>query len=85
MATTEAFYVGGSGNSKGAVFRHFPEKKSVRKSIPVVKIPEKEEPISTKDWLKKYSLIKLKMDLNKLTAGSECKHSPTTANDSHQR
>lgn len=73
-AKTQAFYVGGNSNSKGAVFRDYPVKKSIRKSIPTVTIPDKEDPMCTRDWLRKYSLAKLKLDLHKLVSGPECKH-----------
>lgn len=72
---TESFYVGGSKNSKGAVFRTYSANKSVRKQVPAsVTIPDREEQVSTKDWFKKYSLVKLGLDLHKLVSGPECKH-----------
>ncbi len=72
---TESFYVNNSTNGKGAVFRTYPANKSIRKSVPAsITIPDREEPLSTKDWLKKYSLAKLKLDLHKLVSGPECKH-----------
>jgi hypothetical protein len=87
-AKLEAFYVGGNQNTKGTVIRDFPDKKSVRKAVPTaVKIPNKEEYVSTKEWLKSYSLAKLKLDLHKLVAGPECKHNAVNnqENDHHLR
>ncbi len=72
---SDSFYINNNTNGKGAVFRTFPNNKSIRKTIPSsVTIPDREEPLSTTDWLKKYSLSKLKLDLNKLVAGPECRH-----------
>ena len=52
--STEPFYIGGNNNSKGLVFSKFSSNaKSIRKVIPIVAIAEKEENLTTKEWLKK--------------------------------
>lgn len=74
-AASESFYINAKDNSKGAVITKFPSSKSVRKEVPTTNsIPDKEEILSTKDWLRKYSLLRMKLDLHKLISGPECKH-----------
>ncbi|XP_071962568.1 von Willebrand factor A domain-containing protein 3A-like isoform X2 [Antedon mediterranea] len=53
-----------------------PEQKKKRKFKPINHpiIPDKEEQITTKSWLKKYGLSKLRLDLNKLVTGPDCGH-----------
>ncbi|XP_010895711.3 von Willebrand factor A domain-containing protein 3A isoform X2 [Esox lucius] len=58
----------------GMVFKSHPKPRSVRKSIPIVVLPKQEEICSTKQWLKKFSIKKQKLDLNKLMSGPECTH-----------
>jgi von Willebrand factor A domain-containing protein 3 len=85
---TENFYVG-NGTVKGASLYHTSSSSSttskttpiLRKSISVTSITEKEECITTKDWLKRYSLNKLKLDLHRLVAGPECKHDTIVSKD----
>ena len=66
------------GNSVGAIFKDYPsvveDKKSIRRPIKDVYIPEKDENISTREWMRKYSVSKLKLDLNQLAGGTECSH-----------
>ncbi|CAH1794480.1 unnamed protein product [Owenia fusiformis] len=61
-------------NNVGGVINKYPKLKTVRKEIRDPNLPSKEEQMTTKDWLKLYSLSKLKLDLNKLVAGPDCKH-----------
>ncbi|XP_070580843.1 von Willebrand factor A domain-containing protein 3A-like isoform X2 [Ptychodera flava] len=73
----EAFYTEYK-NNVGVVYRQYPDvlqrKKSVRKSIPHPVIPDREDTMTSKQWLKKYCLAKLRLDLDKLVSGPDCSH-----------
>ena len=45
----ESFYINGKNNVKGSLISKYETKKSVRKSIPLAAIPDKEEVVTTKD------------------------------------
>jgi hypothetical protein len=45
----ESFYINGKSNSKGSLITKYPNKKSVRKVIPLAAIPDKEEIVTTKE------------------------------------
>ncbi|ELU05822.1 hypothetical protein CAPTEDRAFT_167235 [Capitella teleta] len=79
------FFVDGKAEI-GAVFKNYPNQKSVRKGIKLTTITDKEDQISSKDWLRMYSLSKLKLDLNKLVSGPDCRHSsrPILINPPHR-
>ncbi|KAL4240557.1 Von Willebrand factor A [Mactra antiquata] len=62
------------GDGTGAVYRKYPAPKPVRKSVAHPTIPDTEDQLSTKEWLRLYSLSKLKLDLTKLVSGPDCKH-----------
>ncbi|KAI0236056.1 von Willebrand factor A domain-containing protein 3A [Lamellibrachia satsuma] len=61
-------------NGVGAVYKKFPTQKLTRKGIRFATIQEKEDQITSKEWLRMYSLAKLKLDLNKLVSGPDCRH-----------
>ncbi|MBN3303838.1 VWA3A protein, partial [Amia calva] len=71
---SQAVFYTEDGNSVGTVFKTYPKVKSVRKSIPSAALPKEEEFCSTKQWLKKFSIQKLKLDLHKLVSGPDCTH-----------
>ncbi|XP_056093200.1 von Willebrand factor A domain-containing protein 3A isoform X2 [Rhinichthys klamathensis goyatoka] len=58
----------------GVVFKKYPKPKSVRKSINTIKLPKHEDICSTKQWLKRFGIKNLKLDLHKLISGPECCH-----------
>ncbi|XP_059413501.1 von Willebrand factor A domain-containing protein 3A isoform X2 [Carassius carassius] len=58
----------------GVVFKKYPKPKSVRKTIATVKLPKHEDICSTKQWLKRFGIKNLKLDLHKLISGPECCH-----------
>ncbi|KAK3089710.1 hypothetical protein FSP39_005810 [Pinctada imbricata] len=62
------------GDGTGTVYKKYPEQKSVRKTVGQPHIPDTEDVVSTKEWMRLYSLTKLKLDLNKLISGPDCKH-----------
>ncbi|XP_069838086.1 von Willebrand factor A domain-containing protein 3A [Dendropsophus ebraccatus] len=63
-----------NGKDIGVVYRDYPKTKTVRKSIPFIVLPKEEEACSTKAWLKKFGLKKLKLELTKLVFGPDCNH-----------
>ncbi|XP_064376341.1 von Willebrand factor A domain-containing protein 3A [Dromaius novaehollandiae] len=63
-----------TGRNVGAVYRKYPETVSIRKSVPSVTLPKKEEICSSKQWLAKYSIKKLKLELPRLMFGPHCTH-----------
>ncbi|XP_006823607.1 von Willebrand factor A domain-containing protein 3A-like [Saccoglossus kowalevskii] len=73
----EAFYTE-CRNDVGVMYRQYPDilqkKKSVRKTINHPVIPDREDVKASKEWLKKYSLSKCRLDLNKLVSGPDCAH-----------
>ncbi|XP_028395207.1 von Willebrand factor A domain-containing protein 3A-like [Dendronephthya gigantea] len=76
------------GNSVGAILKDYPslveDKKSIRRPIKEAYIPEKDENISTREWMRKYSIAKLKLDLNQLAGGAECSHSKSKVSSLHK-
>merc|ERR1712226_1355679 len=68
----------GGEPDKGQVYGNYPtildQKPKVRKSVKKVVIPEMEENLTSKAWLKKYGLAKLRLDLYKLGRGPDCNH-----------
>ncbi|KAM8960489.1 LOW QUALITY PROTEIN: von Willebrand factor A domain-containing protein 3A [Pelodytes ibericus] len=63
-----------NGKNVGVVYREYPPSKTVRRSVPFIVLPKEEQICSTKGWLKKYSLKKLKLELPKLVFGPDCTH-----------
>ncbi|XP_056390759.1 von Willebrand factor A domain-containing protein 3A isoform X3 [Hyla sarda] len=63
-----------NGKGIGVVYKDYPKTKTVRKSIPFIVLPKEEEACSTKAWLKKFGLKKLKLELTKLVFGPDCNH-----------
>ncbi|XP_043105950.1 von Willebrand factor A domain-containing protein 3A [Puntigrus tetrazona] len=58
----------------GVVFKKYPKPKSVRKSVTTIKLLKHEDISSTKQWLKRFGIKNLKLDLHKLISGPECCH-----------
>lgn len=69
----EPFYTE-EGSKVGTIYKKFPKKRSVRKCMPEVILPEIEERLSSKRWLKKYGINKLKLNLNRYVSGPICVH-----------
>ncbi|XP_075035807.1 von Willebrand factor A domain-containing protein 3A isoform X2 [Mixophyes fleayi] len=67
------FYTG-NGRDVGVVYKDYPVTKTVRKYIPFIVLPKEDDICSTKAWLKKYGLRKLKLELPKLVFGPDCTH-----------
>ncbi|XP_062999114.1 von Willebrand factor A domain-containing protein 3A [Elgaria multicarinata webbii] len=62
------------GKNIGTVYKKYSNPKCVRKSIPLVVLPHEEEICSSKEWLSKFSIKKLKLELPSLIFGPECTH-----------
>nr|XP_055040056.1 von Willebrand factor A domain-containing protein 3A isoform X4 [Misgurnus anguillicaudatus] len=58
----------------GVVFKKYPKPKSTRESITTIKLLKHEDLCSTKQWLKRFGIKNLKMDLHKMLSGPECSH-----------
>ncbi|XP_053327974.1 von Willebrand factor A domain-containing protein 3A [Spea bombifrons] len=63
-----------NGKNVGITYKEYPMAKTVRKSVPFIVLPKEEEICSTKEWMKKYSLKRLKLELPKLIFGPDCTH-----------
>ncbi|XP_078347349.1 von Willebrand factor A domain-containing protein 3A-like isoform X3 [Oculina patagonica] len=61
-------------NETGAVFSQYPSKKKSRRPIKHPFIPDKEDNVSTREWMRHYSLSKVKLDLNTIVGSAECSH-----------
>ncbi|XP_055877562.1 von Willebrand factor A domain-containing protein 3A-like [Biomphalaria glabrata] len=72
--STSHFFLDDAKHATGSVITKYVYEKSIRKQIPHLTLPENEEPITTKEWLRIFSLSKLKLDLNKIVSAPDCKH-----------
>ncbi|XP_076458970.1 von Willebrand factor A domain-containing protein 3A-like isoform X2 [Babylonia areolata] len=72
--TSAHFFLEGKKHETGSVVKEFPNPKSVRKGISTPVLPDSEDAVSSKEWMRVYSLSKLKLDLNRLISGPDCKH-----------
>ncbi|XP_076122786.1 von Willebrand factor A domain-containing protein 3A [Alosa pseudoharengus] len=73
VKTTQSFFFLEDG-SMGMVFKAYPKPRGVRKGVTSVKLPNREEICSTKQWLKRYGIRSLRLDLHKLVSGPDCVH-----------
>ncbi|XP_042564284.1 von Willebrand factor A domain-containing protein 3A [Clupea harengus] len=71
--------------SMGMVFKAYPKARSIRNGITTVKLPKREEICSTKQWLKRYGIRSLRLDLHKLISGPDCVHHKRLVPDSQQK
>ncbi|XP_030433758.1 von Willebrand factor A domain-containing protein 3A isoform X6 [Gopherus evgoodei] len=78
------FYID-KGKNVGAVYRKYPKKKSMRRSVPVATLPKEEEICSSKEWLNKYSIKKLKLELPRIMFGPNCVHQKKTVESLHKK
>nr|XP_042709141.1 von Willebrand factor A domain-containing protein 3A isoform X2 [Chrysemys picta bellii] len=78
------FYID-KGKNVGAVYRKYPKKKSMRRSVPVATLPKEEEICSSKEWLNKYSIKKLKLDLPRIMFGPNCVHQKKMVESLHKK
>ncbi|XP_065500951.1 von Willebrand factor A domain-containing protein 3A [Caloenas nicobarica] len=72
------------GRNVGTVYRKYPKIMCIRKSVPSVMLPKKEEMCSSKEWLTKYSIKKLKLELPRLF-GPGCTHQKKTVDSLHKK
>ncbi|KAM7091838.1 von Willebrand factor A domain-containing protein 3A [Ciconia maguari] len=73
------------GRNVGTVYRKYPKLMCIRKSVPSVTLPKKEEICSSKEWLTKYSIKKLKLELPRLMFGPGCTHQTKTVESLHKK
>ncbi|XP_010154088.1 PREDICTED: von Willebrand factor A domain-containing protein 3A, partial [Eurypyga helias] len=73
------------GRNVGTVYRKYPKLTCVRKSVPSVTLPKKEELCSSKEWLTKYGIKKLKLELPRLVFGPGCTHQKKTVASLHKK
>ncbi|CAG5136343.1 unnamed protein product, partial [Candidula unifasciata] len=71
--STQHFFLDDRKHGVGSVLK-YARQKSVRKEIPHINLPEQEDQVTTKEWMRVYSLRKLKLDLNKMMSSPDCKH-----------
>jgi len=76
----EQFYLDQQSNNVATIYRKFPKTSNVRKSIPEPIFPSQEERITSKEWLRKYGLKKIKLNLNKYIHGALCRHNKLKVN-----
>ncbi|XP_048575749.1 von Willebrand factor A domain-containing protein 3A isoform X2 [Nematostella vectensis] len=74
-ASQQAFYTEFK-NQTGAIFTQYPTSsmRKPRRPVPAAFIPDKEEVVTTREWMRHYSLAKLKLDLNNIVGTAECTH-----------
>ncbi|KAM4657301.1 von Willebrand factor A domain-containing protein 3A [Amazona ochrocephala] len=67
------------------VYRKYPKVTCIGKSTPSVTLPNKEEICSSREWLSKYSIKKLKLELPQLLFGPGCIHQCKTVALLHKK
>ncbi|KAL9835406.1 von Willebrand factor A domain-containing protein 3A isoform 4-T4 [Geothlypis trichas] len=83
--SVSAFYTEEGRNVVGTIYQRYPKAVCVRKSVCSVKLPEEEEICSSKEWLTKYSIKKLNLELPRLMFGPSCTHQKTTVESLHKK
>ncbi|XP_067671399.1 von Willebrand factor A domain-containing protein 3A-like [Haliotis asinina] len=68
----------------GTVYTKYQNTKVHRKNIGRTQIPENEDAISSKEWLRLFGLGKLKLDLAKMVSGPDCKHKEKSVKSLHK-
>ncbi|XP_075926061.1 von Willebrand factor A domain-containing protein 3A isoform X2 [Petromyzon marinus] len=71
-----AFYTE-DGNHVGVVYKSYAQNRSVRKAVPDVTLPPGEDALSSSQWLKRFGLKKLRLDVERLMLGLDCHHRQT--------
>nr|XP_060642624.1 von Willebrand factor A domain-containing protein 3A [Anolis sagrei ordinatus] len=73
------------GKNIGAVYKKYSSLKCTTKLVPKVTLPQEEEICSTKEWLSKFSIKNLKLELPSLVFGPECKHQKHMVESLHKQ
>ncbi|XP_071616839.1 von Willebrand factor A domain-containing protein 3A isoform X2 [Heliangelus exortis] len=73
------------GRNVGTVYQKYAKIMAIRKSVPSVTLPKKEEICSSKEWLTKYSIRKLKLELPRLMFGPGCTHQKKMVESLHKK
>ncbi|XP_019397714.1 PREDICTED: von Willebrand factor A domain-containing protein 3A isoform X1 [Crocodylus porosus] len=82
--TISTFYID-KGKNVGAVYRKYPKTKAVKRSVPFAALPKEEEMCSSKEWLSKHGLKKLKLELPRIMFGPECLHQKKMVESLHKK
>ncbi|XP_063027952.1 von Willebrand factor A domain-containing protein 3A isoform X3 [Melospiza melodia melodia] len=82
--SVSAFYTE-EGRNVGTIYQRYPKAVCVKKSVCSVRLPEEEEICSSKEWLTKYSIKKLNLELPRLMFGPSCTHQKTTVESLHKK
>lgn len=80
---TSSFFLEEKG-AVGSIIKKFPAMKSMKKSFKAVALTGTEDYVSTKEWLLRFGLNKLKLNLDKLVSGPACKHNETCVKILHK-
>uniref|UniRef100_A0A803SYR8 von Willebrand factor A domain containing 3A n=1 Tax=Anolis carolinensis TaxID=28377 RepID=A0A803SYR8_ANOCA len=73
------------GKNIGAVYKKYSSTKCTTKLVPKVSLPQEEEICSTKEWLSKFSIKNLKLELPSLVFGPESKHQKHMVESLHKQ
>ncbi|XP_067318576.1 von Willebrand factor A domain-containing protein 3A [Anolis sagrei] len=73
------------GKNIGAVYKKYSSLRCTTKLVPKVTLPQEEERCSTKEWLSKFSIKNLKLELPSLVFGPECKHQKHMVESLHKQ
>ncbi|KAH0631930.1 hypothetical protein JD844_019834 [Phrynosoma platyrhinos] len=68
-----------------AVYKKYSNPKYMRKLVPKVILPQEEEICSSKEWLSKFSIKKLKLELSSLIFGPESRHQKRMVESLHKQ
>ncbi|KAM7039080.1 von Willebrand factor A domain-containing protein 3A isoform 3-T4 [Acridotheres tristis] len=71
------------GRNVGTIYQRYPKAMHIRKSVCSVTLPKEEEICSSKEWLTKYSIKKLKLELSRLMF--DCTHQKKTVECLHKK
>ncbi|XP_068002901.1 von Willebrand factor A domain-containing protein 3A [Melanerpes formicivorus] len=82
--SVSVFYTG-RGRNVGTVYHKYPQTMCTRNSVPSVTLPKREEICSSKEWLTKYSIKKLQLELARLVFGPSCTHQNRTVESLHKK
>lgn len=80
---TSSFFLEEKG-AIGSVIKRFPTPKPMKKSFKLMTLTGIEDYVSTKEWLLRFCLNKLKLNLDKFVSGPACKHDETCVKILHK-
>nr|XP_012997649.1 von Willebrand factor A domain-containing protein 3A isoform X1 [Cavia porcellus]XP_023416575.1 von Willebrand factor A domain-containing protein 3A isoform X1 [Cavia porcellus] len=66
-----------TGNTVGSIYKKYPQRIRIRRTISSVNLPRKDTVCSSQEWLANYGLKKLKMEISRCL-GPSCSHQKST-------